>query len=126
MKQKKINKKTAILTAVLVLAAAAVAVPLERRLFQKSTAKVSEEVEKEIVSYGENENSDGIVENTSKKKQQLREKQEREAAAKEFAKKQTAADGEESEASDKPAGGEENRPYARGRAYREDRYSDEQ
>ena len=46
MKQKKINKKTAILTAVLVLAAAAVAVPLERRLFQKRTAKVSEEVEK--------------------------------------------------------------------------------
>ena len=55
MKRGKINKKTIIITVVLVLAAAAVAVPLERRLFQKSTAKVSEEVEKEIVSYGENE-----------------------------------------------------------------------
>lgn len=64
MKRGKINKKTIIITVVLVLAAAAVAVPLERRLFQKSATQVSEEVEKEIVSYGENENSDGIVEST--------------------------------------------------------------
>ena len=64
MKRRKINKKTVIITAVIVLAAAAVAIPLERRLFQKSAAQVSEEVEKEIVSYGESENSDGIVENT--------------------------------------------------------------
>ena len=40
MKRGKINKKTIIITMVLVLAAAAVAVPLERRLFQKSAAQV--------------------------------------------------------------------------------------
>ncbi len=94
---------------------------------QKAAERAAEDAEKERIRAAKRQaNPDGIVENTSKKKQQLREKQEREAAAKEFAKKQTAADGEESEASDKPAGGEENRPYARGRAYREDRYSDEQ
>lgn len=93
---------------------------------QKAAERAAEEAEKERIRAAKRSaNPDGIVENTSKKKQQLREKQEREAAAKEFAKKRTA-DGEEPETSDQPAGGEENRPYARGRAYRADRYSDEQ
>lgn len=93
---------------------------------QKAAERAAEEAEKERIRAAKRSaNPDGIVENTSKKKQQLREKQEREAAAKEFAKKRTA-DGEKPETSDQPAGGEENRPYARGRAYRADRYSDEQ
>ena len=93
---------------------------------QKAAERAAEEAEKERIRAAKRSaNPDGIVENTSKKKQQLREKQEREAAAKEFAKKRTA-DSEESETSDQPSGGEENRPYARGRAYRADRYSDEQ
>ena len=69
-------------------------------------------------------NPDGITENTSKKKQQLREKQEREAAAKRFEEKKLAEQGvlpEDSAAS----GGEANRPYARGRAYQADRYAKE-
>ena len=94
---------------------------------QKAAARAAEEAEKERIRAAKREaNPDGIVENTSKKKQQLREKQEREAAAKEFEKKRAASDGQPESASDKPAGGEENRPYARGRAYRADRYSDEE
>ena len=99
----------------------------DERKRQQAAERAAEEAEKERIRAAKREaNPDGIVENTSKKKQQLREKQEREAAAKEFAKKRNANGEADDTASDTNAGGEENRPYARGRAYRADRYSDEQ
>lgn len=94
---------------------------------QKAAERAAEDAERERIRAAKRAaNPDGITENTSKKKQQLREKQGRDAAAKEFEAKKRAAAGQSEESADKPAGGEENRPYARGRAYREDRYSDEQ
>ena len=99
----------------------------DERKRQQAAERAAEEAEKERIRAAKREaNPDGIVENTSKKKQQLREKQEREAAAKEFAKKRNANGEADDTTSDTNAGGEENRPYARGRAYRADRYSDEQ
>ena len=99
----------------------------DERKRQQAAERAAEEAEKERIRAAKREaNPDGIVENTSKKKQQLREKQEREAAAKEFAKKRNANGEADDTASDTNTGGEENRPYARGRAYRADRYSDEQ
>ncbi len=99
----------------------------DERKRQQAAERAAEEAEKERIRAAKREaNPDGIVENTSKKKQQLREKQEREAAAKEFAKKRNVNGEADDTASDTNAGGEENRPYARGRAYRADRYSDEQ
>lgn len=94
---------------------------------QKAAERAQEEAEKERIRAAKRAaNPNGIVENTSKKKQQLREKQDRESAAKEYEAKKRAAQGlppiEESEL---PAGGEEHRPYARGRAYQADRYTRE-
>lgn len=95
---------------------------------ERAAERAAEEAEKERIRAAKRAaNPDGIVENTSKKKQQRerqqRERQEREIAAKEYeAKKRAelglAPDGETPET----LGGEENRPYARGRAYRPDRY----
>ncbi len=65
-------------------------------------------------------NPNGITENTSKKKQQLREKQERDAAAKEYEIMHGLAPAEP-ETKENP-GAEPNRPYARGRAYSGDHY----
>ncbi len=90
---------------------------------QKAAERAAEEAEKERIRAAKRAaNPNGIVENTSKKKQQLREKQEREAAAKEFEAKKRAAQGLEPEETAQTLGGEENRPYARGRAYQPDRY----
>ena len=90
---------------------------------QKAAARAEEEAEKERIRAAKRAaNPDGITENTSKKKQQQREKQEREAAAKEFEAKKLAEQGAAPENGAQNAGGEENRPYARGRAYQEDRY----
>ena len=92
---------------------------------QRAAARAEEEAEKERIRAAKRAaNPEGITENTSKKKQQLREKQEREAAAKEFEAKKLAAQGAAPENDAKNAGGEENRPYARGRAYQADRYKD--
>ena len=92
---------------------------------QKAAARAEEEAEKERIRAAKRAaNPEGITENTSKKKQQLREKQEREAAAKEFEAKKLAAQGIATEDDAKNAGGEANRPYARGRAYQADRYKD--
>ena len=92
---------------------------------QRAAARAEEEAEKERIRAAKRAaNPDGITENTSKKKQQLREKQEREAAAKEFEAKKLAEQGTAPE--DQNAGGEANRPYARGRAYQADRYKDEE
>ena len=92
---------------------------------QKAAERAAEEAEKERIRAAKRAaNPDGITENTSKKKQQLREKQEREAAAKRFEEKKLAEQGvlpEDPAAS----GGEANRPYARGRAYQADRYAKE-
>lgn len=92
---------------------------------EKAAARAAEEAEKERIRAAKRAaNPNGITENTSKKKQQLREKQERDAAAKEFDQKKRAEQGEPvCEDGSKPAGGEENRPYARGRAYQADRYA---
>ena len=68
-------------------------------------------------------NPDGIKENTSKKKQQLRDKQGREAAAKDYEAKKLAAQGIVPEENKAPLSGDPERPFARGRAYRPDHYS---
>lgn len=92
---------------------------------QKAAARAEEEAEKERIRAAKRAaNPDGITENTSKKKQQLREKQEREAAAKEFEAKKLAEKGAAPEEDAQNPGGEANRPYARGRAYQADRYKD--
>ena len=95
---------------------------------EKAAQRAAEEAEKERIRAAKRAaNPDGITENTSKKKQQLREKQSREAAAKDYEVKKRAAQGLAPEEAAELLGGEENRPYARGRAYRPDRYrSDEE
>ncbi len=86
---------------------------------ERAAKRAAEEAEKERIRAARRAaNPDGIVENTSKKKQQLREKQERDAAAKEYEARRSPA----SDAATGNAGGEENRPYARGRAYDPSRY----
>lgn len=91
---------------------------------EKAAARAVEEAEKERIRAAKRAaNPNGIVENTSKKKQQLRDKQDREAATKEYEAKKRAGQGlPPIEESTLPAGGEEDRPYARGRAYQADRY----
>ena len=95
---------------------------------EKAAQRAAEEAEKERIRAAKRAaNPDGITENTSKKKQQLREKQNREAAAKDYEAKKCAAQGLAPEEAAEILGGEENRPYARGRAYRPDHYhSDEE
>ena len=95
---------------------------------EKAAQRAAEEAEKERIRAAKRAaNPDGITENTSKKKQQLREKQNREAAAKDYEAKKRAAQGLAPEEAAEILGGEENRPYARGRAYRPDHYhSDEE
>ena len=88
---------------------------------EKAAARAAEEAERERIRAAKRAaNPNGITENTSKKKQQLREKQERDAAAKDYEAKKNSATGESNE--DAPTGGEPNRPYARGRAYSGDHY----
>lgn len=95
---------------------------------ERAAQRAAEEAEKERIRAAKRAaNPDGITENTSKKKQQLREKQSREAAAKDYEAKKRAAQGLAPEEAAELLGGEENRPYARGRAYRPDHYrSDEE
>lgn len=91
----------------------------------KAAERAEAEAEKERIRAAKRAaNPDGITENTSKKKQQLREKQEREAAAKEFEERKRAEQGIASEETPGNPGGEANRPYARGRAYMESRYAE--
>lgn len=95
---------------------------------EKAAQRAAEEAEKERIRAAKRAaNPDGITENTSKKKQQLRDKQTREAAAKDYEAKKRAAQGLAPEESAELLGGEKDRPYARGRAYQPDRYrSDEE
>ncbi len=93
---------------------------------EKAAQLAAEEAERERIRAAKRAaNPDGINAN-SKKKQQLREKQEREAAAKDFEAKKRAELGlpVEPEEEEKFPGGEPGRPYARGRAYRADHYGD--
>lgn len=93
---------------------------------QKAAALAEENAEKERIRAAKRAaNPDGITENTSKKKQQLRDRQERDAAAKEYEAKKRAEKGEPLPEPRTNPGGEENRPYARGRAYVADRYDEE-
>ncbi len=92
---------------------------------EKAALKAAEEAEKERIRAAKRAaNPEGIKENTSKKKQQLRDKQGRDAAAKDFEAKQRAALGLEVEEAHTNPGAEPNRPYARGRAYVADRYGE--
>ena len=91
---------------------------------EKAAQLAEEEAEKERIRAAKRAaNPDGINAN-SKKKQQLREKQEREAAAKEFEQKKRIELGlpEETTTEEAFPGGEPGRPYARGRAYSADHY----
>ncbi len=95
---------------------------------ERAAHLAAEEAEKERIRAAKRAaNPDGINAN-SKKKQQLREKQEREAAAKDFEQKKRLELGlpvEESKEDEFP-GGEPGRPYARGRAYSADHYGNSQ
>ena len=98
----------------------------DQRAGQQAAERAAEEAEKERIRAAKRAaNPDGITENTSKKKQQLRDKQSREAAAKDYEAKKRAAQGLPAEEAAKVLGGEEDRPFARGRAYRPDRYDNE-
>ena len=90
---------------------------------EKAAERAAEEAEKERIRAAKRAaNPDGINAN-SKKKQQLREKQEREAANKEYEQKKRIEQGLPPEDSTEEfPGGEPGRPYARGRAYRADHY----
>ena len=87
---------------------------------EKAAERAAEEAERERIRAAKRAaNPNGIKENTSKKKQQLREKQERDAAAKDFANAHNPL-AEPTETA--YPGGEPGRPYARGRAYSADHY----
>ncbi|MBE6932631.1 MAG: YidC/Oxa1 family membrane protein insertase [Ruminococcaceae bacterium] len=84
--------------------------------------KAMEEAEKErIRALRRAENPDGITENTSKKKQKLKQRELADAAAREYAAKQRASLGLEPE-EDLPLSGIADRPFCKGRAYQPDRY----
>lgn len=92
---------------------------------EKAAARAAEEAEKERIRAAKRAaNPDGITENTSRKKQQQRDRMEREAATREYEAKKRAALGLAPEEASELLGGEANRPYARGRAYRPDRYAE--
>lgn len=92
---------------------------------ERAAQRAAEEAEKERIRAAKRAaNPDGIKENTSKKKQQLRDKQGREAAAKDYEAKKLAAQGiAPEEKGTAPLSGDPERPFARGRAYRDDHYS---
>ena len=84
--------------------------------------KAMEEAEKERVrAQRRAENPDGITENTSKKKQRVREREEADAAAREYAARKRAELGLEPE-EELPLSGIADRPYCKGRAYQPNRY----
>ena len=84
--------------------------------------KAMEEAEKErIRAQRRAENPDGITENTSKKKQKLKQRELADAAAREYAAQQRASLGLEPE-EDLPLSGIADRPFCKGRAYQPDRY----
>ena len=87
-------------------------------------ALIEAEKERQRQLYRE-KHPEAAYENVSKKKQQQRQKEEAEAAAKAYAKKKAEEAGlvfEEDEAEAKSDSAVGDRPYARGRAYKADRY----
>ncbi len=87
---------------------------------EMAAARSAEEAERERIRAAKRAaNPNGIKENTSKKKQQLRDKQDRDAAAKDFNKSQNSL-ADQSETA--YPGGEPGRPYARGRNYTGNHY----
>ncbi len=96
----------------------------DERRREKAAQLAAEEAEKERIRAAKRAaNPDGINAN-SKKKQQLREKQERDAATKEYEAKKRMEMGLPpiDEETDVFPGGEPGRPYARGRSYSADHY----
>lgn len=84
---------------------------------EKAAQKAAEEAEKErIRAQRRAENPEGITNNTSKKKLEQQQKAEREAAAREFAARNSEQDTD-------AVSGDPDRPYSRGRAYVADRYA---
>lgn len=89
---------------------------------QKAAVRAAEEAERERIRAAKRAaNPDGITENTSKKKQQLRERQERENAAREYEARKLSEQ-EAAPQEDVPSG-DAARPYSRGRAYSPEHYS---
>ena len=85
--------------------------------------RMREEEEKErIRAQRRAENPDGITANTSKKKLQQQQKEAAAASAKEYAAKKAAEKGIVEEEPMKSFSGDPDRPYARGRAYKPERY----
>ena len=87
-------------------------------------ALIEAEKERQRALYRE-KHPEAAYENVSKKKQQQRQKEEAEAAAKAYAKKKAEEAGlvpEEDETEVRSESAVGDRPYARGRAYKADRY----
>lgn len=85
--------------------------------------RAAEEAEKERIRAARRAaNPDGIMENTSKKKQQQRDRFERETAAKEYQARKRAEQGLPPEEKEQPLSGDPSRPFARGRAYSPEHY----
>ncbi len=91
---------------------------------QKAAAEAALEAEKErLRAERRAANPDGIVENTSKKKLERKEREEREAAAKRYAVEHGLVEPEEAEIdSEKCPSGIADRPYCKGRNYDPNRY----
>ena len=91
---------------------------------EKAAQRAAEEAEKERIRAARRAaNPEGITENTSKKNQQLRERQGREAAAKDFEAKKRAAAGLAPEEAAEVLSGDPERPFSRGRAYSSEHYT---
>ena len=91
---------------------------------QKAAAEAALEAEKErLRAERRAANPDGIVENTSKKKLERKEREEREAAAKRYAVEHGLVEPEEAEIdNEKCPSGIAERPYCKGRNYDPNRY----
>lgn len=81
-----------------------------------------EEEKERIRAQRRAENPDGITQNTSKKKLQQQQKQASQEDARAYAARKAAADGAGEEEEMKSFSGDPERPYARGRAYKPERY----
>ncbi len=92
---------------------------------EKAKLLAAEEAEKErIRAERRAANPEGIVENTSKKKLERKEREEREAAAKRFAMEKAGIDPDAVEIdTEKCPSGIPERPYCKGRNYNPDRYT---
>lgn len=93
-----------------------------QRRARAALAAAEEEERERLRAQRRAENPDGIVENTSKKKRQQQQRKEAEEAARAYAQRRAAERGEAlPDKSDCPSG-DPNRPYAKGRNYKPDRY----